>query len=445
MKNHGRWVISTLFLATIVLMAGRANGEGLTEVNPPTDPPESSVIALVGGRLINGGDNQPVENSVVLIRGARIQAVGTLDEIEIPEHAVVKDATGMSILPGLIDSHLHTINDLSTPALFLSHGVTTLRDPGHPFRFYQAVTQTDQVMPRVFLCGAHLDAYPPIWPQQAVIIQDEQHARATVQEHVARGATAIKVYFRLPLDFLRPICETAADHNIPVTAHLELVDADKAIRAGLSGIEHVTSFGTALADPQQSRSFKETVAAHPGARGELRYRVWANLDLESEKTQRLIQLVVEKNVVISPTLAVFERRSGDGDTTPTEAEGFANMLKFIGMCHRAGATVVVGSHTDVPHAQRGWAYHRELELLVEAGLSPSAAIAAGTLRNAEFLGTEDRLGSVEAGKLADLVMIDGDPAQDIRNMRKVAHVMFNGRWVGKEPRHPQGSAAGDAP
>lgn len=435
-------VLSVLFLA---VLAGRATSAGLTEINPPADPSGNGVIALVGGRLISGRDPQPVENAVVLVQGARLLAAGPADQVAIPEGTAVKDATGMSILPGLIDSHLHTINDLATPALFLSHGVTTFRDPGHPFRFYQAVMQTDQAMPRVFLCGAHLDAYPPIWPQQAVIIQDEQHARATVEEHVARGATAIKVYFRLPLAYFQPICETAAEQRVPVTAHLELVDADEAIRAGLSGIEHVTSFGTALADPQRSGEFKETVRAHPDARSKLRYRIWANLNLESETAHRLIRLIVEKNIFVSPTLAVFERRPGDKGSTPTEAEGFAKMLRFVGMCHEAGATVVVGSHTSVPHAERGWAYQRELELLVEAGLSPSEAIAAGTLRNAEFLGTEDRLGSVEPGKLADLVLVRGDPTQDIRAMRDIRYVMLNGSWVGKQPSEAKAPAATSSP
>lgn len=415
------------------------------EINPPAEPTGSEVIALVGGRLISSGDTQPVENSVVLVRGAGIEAAGPVDQVAVPQDAIVKDVSGMSILPGLIDSHLHTINDLDTPALFLSRGVTTFRDPGHPFRFYQAVMQTDRMMPRVFLCGAHLDAYPPIWPQQAVIVQDEQHARLAVEEHVAQGATAIKVYFRLPLAYLRPVCEAAADHGIPVTAHLELVDADKAIRSGLSGIEHVTSFGTALADPQQSSKFKETVSAHPDARGELRYRMWANIDLSSQKTQQLIQLIVERDVFVSPTLAVFERRPGDEGSTPTEAEGFANMLKFVGMCHQAGVKLVVGSHTGVPHADRGWAYHRELELLVEAGLPPSKAIAAGTVVNAEFLGAEDRLGSIEAGKRADLVLVHGDPTRDIRAMYDVTYVMLNGSWVGKQPGSVRASAASGSP
>jgi imidazolonepropionase-like amidohydrolase len=449
MKYRFRAILGVprVFLATVLMVsvAGTAAAEGLIEVNPPAAPSDPGIIALTGGRLINGRDVNPVENAVVLVQDGRILAAGSADDVPIPPDAVVKDAGGMSILPGLIDSHLHTINDLNVPALFLSHGVTTFRDPGHPFRFYQALMQTDETMPRAFLTGAHLDAYPPIWPQQAVIVRDERHARATVAEHVARGATAIKIYFRLPLDHFRPVCEAAAEHRVPVTAHLELVDADEAIRAGLSGIEHVTSFGTALADMQHATDFKETISAQPGARGELRYRLWAHLDLESEKARNLIQLIVENDIFVSPTLAVFERRADDPGATPTEAEGFANMLKFVGRCHAAGAKLVVGSHTHVPHAQRGWAYQRELELLVEAGLSPIEAIRAGTLHNAEFFRADDRLGSIETGKLADLVLVQGDPAGDVRAMYQVAHVMLHGSWVGQPPGDAPVRAADDPP
>lgn len=443
--NSCRWrnFLPLFYLGILLtLVTGRATAQRLSEVNPPAEPAGDHAIALVGGRLVAGRDAPPLPDSVVVVRRGRIQAAGPRDQVEIPGDAVVKDVSGMSLLPGLIDSHLHTINELDTPALFLSHGVTSFRDPGHPFRFYQAVRQTDQAMPRVFLCGAHLDAYPPIWPQQAVIIESKRAARQAVEEHLAQGATAIKIYFRLPLSYFRPVCETASRHGVPVTAHLELVDADKAIRAGIRGVEHVTSFGTALADPQRARKFKETVSAHPAARRELRYRLWANVDLDSEKAQRLVRLIVENDVFVSPTLALFERRVGDDGVTPVEAEGFANMLKFIGMCHRAGAVVVPGSHTHAPHAQRGWAYQRELELLVEAGLSPQQAISAGTLRNAEFFGAEDRLGSIEPGKLADLVLVEGDPTEDIRAMYDVAHVMLNGSWIGKQP---PGAEAANSP
>ncbi len=219
--------------------------------------------------------------------------------------------------------------------------------------------------------------------------------------------------------------------GIPVTAHLELVDADKAIVAGLDGIEHITSFGTALADRKVAERFRNLVSADNGAREIERYRLWATLDLdESPRLEPLLETIVKHNVFVSPTLAVFERREGDKKATDlAHVHGFQNMLKFTGMCDRAGATVVVGSHTWVPHADLGWAFQREMELLIEAGMSPMKVIGAATLQNARFLGCADRVGSIEPGKLADLVLVDGDPLEDIRAMYDVRRVMLNGQWV----------------
>jgi len=98
------------------------------------------------------------------------------------------------------------------------------------------------------------------------------------------------------------------------------------------------------------------------------------------------------------------------------------------LAHKAGAKIVVGSHSDVPHAKRGWAYQRELELLVESGLTPMEAIVAGTMENARYFYVADRLGSVEAGKLADLVLVEGHPATNISDMRRIKRVMLNGVW-----------------
>lgn len=314
--------------------------------------------------------------------------------------------------------------------MFLRHGVTTLRDPGHPFRFYQAVRHAERPMPRVFLTGAHLDSYPAVWPQQAVLVRDEEHARRVVTHHIDRGATAIKIYFRLPLDLIRPVCETAHAGGVPVTAHLELVDADAAIRAGVDGIEHVTSFGTALADPDVAEAFKSAVATDSEARHEGRYALWSGLALdENPRLPRLLDLLVASGTYVTPTLAVFERRAGDEGATDRHVRGFARMLELVGRFHAAGVRVGVGSHTWVPHAELGWAYQRELELLVESGLSPALAIHAATLLNAGLLGAEDRLGSLEPGKAADLVLVEGDPTRDIRAMREVRRVMLNGRWV----------------
>jgi len=207
------------------------------------------------------------------------------------------------------------------------------------------------------------------------------------------------------------------------------VDADAAIRAGVRGIEHVTSFGTALAEPEGTSKFKAAIGDDSAARHQLRHWLWSTIDLDgSPRVKPLVDLVVKERVFVSPTLAVFEKRSGQKGASESDAIGFANMLKFVGLCHRAGGKVVVGSHTTAPHAEVGRAYQRELELLVESGLSPLEAITAGTLNNAQFFGADDRLGSIEPGKLADLILIKGDPSRDIRAMKNVRHVILNGIW-----------------
>ena len=160
-----------------------------------------------------------------------------------------------------------------------------------------------------------------------------------------------------------------------------------------------------------------------------RYQVWSKIDLESPRAGAVVKLIVERGTVVSPTLAVFERQMGDKDTTEMHVHAFKQMEAFVGRVYRAGAHVVVGSHSDVPHAKRGWAYQRELELLVESGLTPMQAIVAGTLENAKFFRASDRLGSIEPGKLADLVLVEGNPIRNISDMRRVKRVMFNGEWV----------------
>ena len=137
-------------LISIVAGINLAPAAGLVEINPPNDPNGDQIIALLNARLIDGNGGAPKENTVVVVKGSKILSVGPTETVTIPDGAKSIDLTGATILPGLIDSHFHSINDLRTPVDYLlANGVTSLRDPGHPFRFYQAVMQTDLDMPRV--------------------------------------------------------------------------------------------------------------------------------------------------------------------------------------------------------------------------------------------------------------------------------------------------------
>jgi imidazolonepropionase-like amidohydrolase len=407
----------------------QASVRPLREVNEVARPAPTHLVAITGATLIDGRGGPPVPDAVVLVRGERIIAVGRRAAIRIPAQAEVFDASGLTLLPGLIDSHFHIDGDTGLPALYLTHGVTSIRDPGQWIEAYDASRQASAPVPRLFMMGPHLDSPPPAYPKDSHIVRDAEEARIAVNRLVDSGASGIKVYFRLPLGLIKVVVETAHARGVPVTSHLEIVDAGDAIREGLDGVEHVTSFGTALLPLREAEKYRQAVLADNDARREGRYQVWDKIDLSAPRVRSLLDLIVQRRTFISPTLAVFERRTGDKDTTEMHVNAFRKMMTFVGMVRRAGGRVVVGSHTDVPHAERGWAYQREMELLVESGLTPMQTIVGGTMENARFFHAADRLGSVEAGKVADLVLVDGDPLKDISRMRRVKRVMLNGRWI----------------
>lgn len=406
-----------------------AQNPSLLEVNPPEGPSDDQVSAIVNVRLIDGLGGPPLEKAVVLIKGNRIWEAGTEEQVAIPEGAAITDGSGMSLLPGLIDSHLHNVNNNKALHAILTNGVTTVRDPGHPFRFYQSLHFAEAKMPRVYLTGAHLDGYPGVYLQQAALVRDTDHIRTLIRDYVTQGGSGIKIYFRLPLKYYETVIQTADFYHIPVVAHLELVDADDAMMAGLQGIEHITSFGTSLADPEDAREFREAVRENSSFRRDGRYRLWSKIDLSADRVKEVLALAVKNKVVLSPTLTTFERQVGD---EAYQAKAFQNMLDFVGMAHQAGVTVVTGSHNSGKYAQPGLAYQREMELLVAAGMTPLEVVSSSTLHNARYFRTQDRLGSIEPGKLADLILVAGDPSVDIKAMYAIKKVMLNGEWVDRE-------------
>jgi imidazolonepropionase-like amidohydrolase len=410
-------------------IAGRKMARSLHEVNEVARPDANHTFAIVGATLIDGRGGSPVADAIVIVRGERIVAAGKRGSISIPSGAEIVDAHGLTLLPGLIDSHFHIDGDDGLPALYLTHGITSLRDPGQWTEAYDAARKAAAPVPRLFLCGPHLDSPPAAYPNDSFIVRDAEETRLAVNRFADDGASAIKVYFRLPLALIRVAIETAHARGLPVTSHLEIVDATDAIRAGIDGVEHATSFGTALLPLRDAEKYRQAVLADNNARREGRYQVWSMIDLNTARARSVFDLIVKHGTFVSPTLAVFERQTGDKDTTEMHVRAFKQMEAFVGRASRAGAHVVVGSHSDVPHARRGWAYQRELELLVESGLTPMQAIVGGTMENARFFHIADRLGSVEPDKLADLVLVEGDPLKNISDMRRVRRVMLNGRWI----------------
>jgi imidazolonepropionase-like amidohydrolase len=404
----------------------------LIEVNPPAAQDSDKVLAITGCRLIDGLGGTPVEDAVVVIKGNRIVDAGPANQVDIPAGAETLDAEGKTVMPGLIDAHFHNLMNNDRINQYLRNGVTTMRDPGQPMRFHQSLHFSGQPVPRIFLTDSHLDGYPPVWTQQANVVRSADHARESVYEYVKNGATGIKIYFNLPLEYYETVTDAAAQSGVPVMAHLELVNADDAIRAGVEGMEHVTSFGTALAEIDEAKKFKDALREDYGARRTERFRLWSTIDMESDRVQEVIHLAIDNDAVMVPTLGVFERYEGDDGVEDYHVQGYHNMVKFVGMAYEAGMKIAIGSHAGLIHAEYGWDFQHEMELLAEAGMAPMDIIVNSTLGNAKYFRTEERLGSIEPGKLADLIIVNGNPDEDIRRMRNIHKVMLNGIWIDSE-------------
>ncbi|MBI1354146.1 MAG: amidohydrolase family protein [Acidobacteria bacterium] len=425
----GKSVGAAVFLLAIGWAWGAeppARWSGLREVNPPAEPSGEAVTAIVGATLIDGRGGEPLGDSVVVVRGARIVAVGPRASTPIPAGAERVEARGLHLLPGQFDTHFHSgeTNGPTMTAALLDAGVTSFRDPGHPDT-YGHLLETSEPRPRAFLTGKHLDQPPPAYPDNSILLQTADQTRATVDRLIDEGASAIKVYFRLPVDLIREAAERAHRRGVPVTAHLELVRADAAIRAGLDGIEHVTSLGTVLATPEDAETFERGVDAANEYRRDGRYWLWSRLELENNpRVQPLLDLMVERGTYLTPTLYTFEVREGDKDATPEKIAGFRKMVELVGVAYRAGVPILACSHGRPPEAN--W---RDIELIVQAGVPPLEALRGATDYASRFFGAQDRLGTIEAGKLADLVLLGEDPTRDIGAVRSVRRVMLNGRWV----------------
>jgi len=406
-----------------------ANGprKQLQELNTAEIQEGTGTSALIGATVIAGEQGAIIENATVIISGTKITEVGPSSEVSIPDGAERIDLQGKYILPGLFDAHFH-LGDEEMVTAFVNHGVTSVRDPGAWIETYRPLRQSGIHIPRLFLTGPHLDMYPPAYPNNSLLVRDKEEAAVAVNDFIAEGASAIKVYFRLPLGTIQTVCETAHAQGVPVTAHLEITNAKNAIQVGLDGIEHVTSFGTALIHKRDAEDYRKRVLADNGARRRGRYEVWNSINLQdTQYLNPLTREIVDHGTFISPNLAVFERQSDRGDSV--EVQGFQHMMDFVGHLHRAGAKIVVGSHTWVPYSLKGQAYAREMELMVKSGMSAAAVIEGATILNAKFFRVEERLGSIEAGKLADVIVLENNPLEDITTMYNIERVMLNGNWV----------------
>lgn len=389
--------------------------------------------------MIDGTGGQPVERARIVIENDRIIGVGSADAVAMPADAEVVDLAGRTIVPGLIDCHFHIENDPKLALRQLSHGVTSFRDPGQweeKFLELRRMVAADRLPgPRVFTAGPHIDGERPAYPADAAVARDAEEARRLAERNIRDGATALKIYFRLPFASARAVIDVCTARRVPCTAHLEILDAKELFAAGLHGIEHITSLGMSLLPRVEAEAYRQAILLDNDARRDGRYRLFAGLDLNGPRAQALYNVLRARTPWVDATLAVFERRS-DAPPRGTKPEmarilaaGFDTMKQLTRRVAEEGGRLVMGGHSTVPFAGRGEAPWRELELLVESGLSPLEALTAATGTAADFLYRTNQIGRLRPGLQADIVVLREDPLRNIAAIRTVERVMVGGRWV----------------
>jgi imidazolonepropionase-like amidohydrolase len=421
--------------------------------------------AFVGGTIIDGRGGPPIADGVLVVDGDRIAAVGRRDELPVPEGADVVDTTGRHLLPGLIDVHVHYFEWMGE--LFLAHGVTSVKDVGNDVEWIatagREIERGEARGPRIYYTGNGLDVPPPR-RDHFIGLVDPAMARQVVALLAEHGAIAIKVRERLPADLLAPVVDEAHRLGLKVTGHLRATDARVAARAGIDGLEHASGIVQATLDPWLSIDL-DTLEARDIYAKYVAERKSYGLINEFRAAELMTELA-DRHVALIPTMSGWWRMAStrrdtfagedavyaedpslayvpdqarsiwatsklyhidDPDDLAQLRAGYAKLTAMLRHHHEAGGTLLAGSDTylSVP----GLSLQRELLFLVDGGFTPLQAIAMATLENARFIGCDGDVGSLEAGKRADVVVLDGDPLARIENISTVSTVVKDGAVV----------------
>jgi len=380
----------------------------------------------------------------VVIKDGRIQSIGTRDRpAATPPGARTIDAKGKFLLPGLIDAHVHVVHVLDYAhvtgdeilPLFLAAGVTSVRSTGDEIVAATLVARIarehPERAPRVFTCSPLLDGDPPIHADVGRAVVDPAKVPALVEEMALWGVTRLKIYAGCGRAAGRAIIEAGHRHGLLVTAHLGAYSAGDAVADGIDCLEHITSVAFFLRP--------EDLAIRSGA--------------------ELFQQLSGRKVMVDPTLVVFRNMillpddptiSGHADNAcvprrlrefwptylrssnlpagsqRTRREQLASYQEVTRRLKESGVALLVGTDAPEPYVPPGFAIHQELQLLVESGLSPAAALSAATLGNARAVRQSEHLGTIAEGKLADLVLLKANPLEAIGNSRSIELVIHAG-------------------
>lgn len=423
--------------------------------------PESGWTAVLHVTVIDATGSPAQPDMTVLIGGDRIAAVGRSGDVAVPAEARVVDARGKYMIPGLWDMHVHVFDEDYLP-LFLANGVTGIRHMGgapihHEWR-RQLVAGT-LLAPRMVLSSSIIDGPRPLRPY-SIAVADDAAARDAVRHSKDDGADFLKVYNLLPRTAYLALADEARAHGIPFAGHVPFsVSVTEASAAGQASIEHLEGilFATssdADAVGQELQAIDPQSMADMYGVAELTQRAAASYD-HGRASEVYASFAADCTWQV-PTLAVLEASAYAGSPdfpladylpsippdlrpmwelahsrqqTPQQRAGterlFHAQLQVVADMHRAGVELLAGTDTFVA----GFSLHDELALLVRAGLAPMDSLQTATYHPARYLGVTDAFGTVAPGKLADLVLLNANPLDDIRNTRDIHAVLLAGKLL----------------
>jgi imidazolonepropionase-like amidohydrolase len=454
---------------TVVVLAGALPARA-------EDPPAKS-LAITGVTVIDATGAPARPDMTVVVTGERITAVGKSGEVRVPEGARVVDGKGKYLIPGLWDMHVHTVGPSYLP-LYLANGVTGVRDmhafdPDAIFGLRKQVQEGKEPGPRLVAAGPLVDGPKPFVPG-SLVAANAAEGREAVRKLKKMGADFVKVYTKLPREAYLSIADEAKKQGLPFAGHVpESVSAAEASDLCQKSIEHLTGVELACSE-REDELRREAVAvlakADNQAAWELLARIGARAadSFSDKKASALYARFVRNGTWQVPTLTVLRSLISLDDPkftadprvkymppslhsywslklSPETAAGLKRAYKratgLVRGMHQAGVPFLAGTDTSNPYVFPGFSLHDELALLVsEGGFTPLEAIQAATRDPARFLGREKDLGTVEPGKLADLVLLDADPLADIHNTTRIAAVVANGRLL---PRRELGRLLAD--
>lgn len=451
----------------------------------PATTPAQQVTVLRGATVLTMTGSPPLPDADVAVRGDRIVHVGPRGSYRAARGARIVNAAGRWLVPGFIDMHAHValgpvsgattgrmsvrIDSAGIPLTLrhlLDFGITTIRDPAAPAAL--AVAIRDSVArgrlagPRIVTAGEAIDALAI--PNLTVGVRTAEEMRAEVRRQAALGVDWIKLYASLGAPLVRAGIEEAHAQGRKVMAHLFATSWTEAADAGIDGIVHAMPGHPRLLPAERRPAFR---AGIHNSRFMLQW--FEHVDLASPVIDSMITALVAHRVAHDPTLVVFEAMAWGDSARITQSPDLAmappallenwrtdfqltlgwapsdydsaravwpTVLRFVRLLYDRGVFLVAGTDANNPWLPPGPSFHRELELLVAAGIPTDAVLRIATRNGAEALGILDSAGTIEPGQRADLVLLEGNPLMDIRNTRRIAWVMLGGHMLASSEPHP---------